>query len=190
MNQIPVLDKGFIALSSTSMNKKEMDETRNRLFRGLKHEGLRDVCQVHILIKSPLFVKLSLLSTRIVCLDAHSTGEPEAWLPAINEVNAKDLKTSELIAGDLAQTTEALLLNPKSYTLDGCDMYVAQSITPISVYSTYLASGSLTDWLQYINKDNFPSPVRVYCNAIKDVILAEWPDLREQLNGKKEKRRR
>lgn len=183
LNQIPVSDKGWISLFSASMDEKHVREAKRILYRNRKTGGFGNKIQVHILIKSPVFVQLSIGGSGI-SYDNAQGGNVEAYVPSVNDVRARDLDTSELIAKDIEQTTEALLMNPKSYQMDACDVFVSQVITPISVYNTYLASASLSTWIEYINRRDLPGPIDQYREAIENVLRAEWPSLSELFNAK------
>ena len=189
MNKIPVLDKGYVGLLSSSMNEKDYVFTRSTFFFGRNDRRLLCTPILHMLIKSPVFVQLSMGPNQISWASARADSEREAYVPSVNDVNAKDLATSEAIQNDIDQTTTALLLNPRSYIMDGCDVSVAQTITPISIYTTYLATASLADWICYINRDDFPAPVKAYCEAIRGILLAEMPSLEDEINGKTEERK-
>lgn len=183
LNKIPVLDKGFISLFSTSMDEKYVREAKRILYRNRQTGEFGHKIRVHVLIKSPVFVQLSLGGSGI-SYDNAQAGIPEAYVPTVNDVRAKDLETSEIIAKDIEQTTEALLLNPKSYQMDACDVFVSQVITPISVYNTYLASANLSAWIEYINRKDLPGPIDQYREAIENVLRAEWPSLSELFDAK------
>jgi hypothetical protein len=189
MNKLPILDKGYVALFSRSMSNNEFIDARTRLFKGRNDIRLIDCVQVHVSAYTPLFIKLSLIPSNITCFDYPSRREPDAYIPTVAEINSsKSLEHNERISEDIRQTTQALLLNPKAYTMDGCDSYVAQTITPISVYSEYLATASLSTWISYINRD-YNSLVKPFAEAVRDILLAEWPNLRDEIDVAKEKGR-
>jgi hypothetical protein len=69
--------------------------------------------------------------------------------------------------------------------MDGCDLFIAQVNYPLSVYNTIIVSGSLSQWLDYINREGLPTPIEQYRRAIEAAILAEWDMTWELVNGKK-----
>src|SRR5690606_34220247 len=125
LNKIPTLDKGYVALFSTSLSDKEIVEIRNTIFRGRPDQTLVSLPKLHLMIKSPVFVQLALLNQRITCIIQKGV-VPEAYIHSVNEVGARDLETAEHIQQDIKQTIEALLLIPNSYQMDACDMFVAK----------------------------------------------------------------
>lgn len=176
LNKIPVLDNGYVALFSTSMDERQLRSLKATLYRNRGSQSFEDQIQVHLLIKSPVFVQLSLGSSSIGWLNSFDS-TTEAYQPSVNEIRARDLETAELIQQDIKQTTEALLLNPKSYQMDTCDEFISQVITPVSVYNTYLATANLSSWINYTRRNDLPSPIEAYRKVIYDVLKAEWPSL-------------
>jgi hypothetical protein len=191
LNKIPVLDKGWISLLSTSITEEQLRELYKTLYRNRKQFISSDRIQVHMYIKSPIFVQLT-FGAHGMDIDNGingASGDIQAYIPTLNEIKARDLESSTLIAKDIEQTTEALLVNPKSYQMDACDIFISQVITPISVYNTYLVSANLSKWIEYIKRDGLPSPIEEYRLAIEKRLKAEWPSMLELFNGEKTKRR-
>jgi len=189
MNKLPVLDKGYVALFSNSMGREQFLSVQTGYFRGMVHRRILSMPMIHMEIKCPLFVQLYL--TESLNAVARRSSAPEAFIPAINDVAAGNLETSEVISKDIEQTTKALLLNPKSYQMDGCDIFISQVISPISVYNTLMVNGTLDQWILAVKGKSLPAPIEQYRKAIEDVLLAEYDFLREHIVGKKtEKRKR
>jgi hypothetical protein len=186
-NKLPVLDKGYVALVSTSLPREEFKSVRARFFHGRTDDRLLQLPQIHIEIKCPLFVQLSFTETRLTAIPLKGQ-KPEAYVPTVDEIGARDLESSEQIQEDLKRTSEALLMNPKAYQMDGCDIFVSQISAPISVYNTLIVNGNLQQWLSYINRKDLPTPVEAYRQALADIILAEWDYLWELIDGKKKGR--
>lgn len=184
LNKTPILDKGYAALVSTSLPRKSFKMVQMRFFRGNINSRLLETPQLHLEIKCPLFVQLA-LTERGLCAVSLRDQKAEAYVPTVDQVGTADLKTSEAIQKDIEQTTNALTLNPKSYQMDGCDMFVSQVISPISMYNTILVSGSLQDWISFTSRKDLPKPIDMYRQAIADIILAEYDFLWEFVNGKK-----
>jgi len=187
MNKIPVLDKGYVGLLSSSLKGKDIVMLKSLLPRGTANESILDLPRVHLVIKCPIFVQTS---TANYCT-WHKTRDNslECFIPSINDINARDLQTSKDIQQAIEQTTEALMMNPKSFAMDGCDAHIAQCIVPVSAYTTFIATGSLSDWISYINREDFPVPVKAYCEAIRQILLADWNIFRDEINGKKKERK-
>jgi hypothetical protein len=135
-------------------------------------------------IRCPLFVQLS-ISEQLKCTSRQSA--VEAFVPSVNDVCAKDLETSRLISKDIEQTTEALLINPKAYQMDGCDIFISQVVSPISVYNTVLASGTLGQWIDYANLEGLPAPIEEYRKVVEQILLSEYDYLWEHIGEKKKK---
>jgi hypothetical protein len=172
-----------------------MDEEKVREFRRISARNRRSwdrlasQIQVHFIIKSPIFVQLIISEQSITTNNISNDSQPDAYIPRINDIRSKDLATSELIAQDIEQTTKALLLNPKSYQMDACDIFVSQVITPISVYNTYLASGTLDQWIEFTKRTNLPGPIEEYRSSVENCLKAEWPSFRDLFNDEKKTKR-
>lgn len=187
MNKLPVLDKGYAALISTSLPRDEFKSVQARFFHGQVDDRLLQLPQIHIEIKCPLFVQLSFTETQLTAIPLKRQ-KPEAYIPTVDEINARDLESSEQIQVDLERTTNTLMHNPRAYQMDGCDTFVSQIVAPISVYNTLIVSGNLKQWVSYINRKDLPKPVEAYRQALADIILAEWDYLWELFDGQKKGR--
>jgi len=184
LNKIPVLDKGYVALFSTSVDRKQLLSIKAEYL--IDNEKAMGLPTVHMEIKCPLFVQLFLTEE----LNAFSKrSAPEAFIPTVADIAARDLKTSELIANDIDQTVKALLINPKSYQMDGCDIFISQVISPVSVYNTLLVSGTLNQWVSIVKRSGLPAPIEQYRKAIADILLCEYDFIKEQIGGKENKKR-
>jgi len=187
MNKIPVLDKGYVALFSNSLSREQFLAIQAEYFRGMVHGRILSMPMIHMEIKCPLFVQLYL--TENLNAVSKRSGTPEAFIPAVNDVAAESLETSEVISKDIEQTTKALLLNPKSYQMDGCDIFISQVISPVSVYNTLMVSGTLDQWISSVKDKSLPAPIEQYRKAIEGVLLAEYDFLWEHISGKKAEKR-
>jgi hypothetical protein len=157
MNQIPVLDKGYVSLVSSSMSREKLMTIQGQYFRGKAEDRLLDIPHLHMEIKCPLFVQLA-ITQGLNCVTRSATNL-EAYKPSVNDIKANDLQLSEDIAQDIHHTTEALLMNPKAYQTDGCDIFISQVISPISIYNTILVSGTLRQWIDFANREGLASPI-------------------------------
>jgi glutaredoxin 2 len=177
LNEIPVLDKGHVAMHSCSPTGQELFLLSKEFFRGQKDAKLFDVAQLHIKVKCPLFVQMTFPEFGLRYIIQRGTGKPEAFVPTVNQVNAMSLEASEAIQEDIQRTTEALLLNPKSYQTEHCDLFVSQVISPISVYNTLMVYGSLEQWNNYVSQVGLPAPIEAYRKAIDNIVMAEYSQL-------------
>ena len=174
INKTPVLDKGWVGLYSASLMHEDFMQILKSHFRGTIDNRITDMTQVMISVRCPLFVQLTFSEQGLLCSAEKVVGSPEAYIPDVGAVNAQDLETSQMIADDIAATTEALLINPKAYQHDHCDIFVSQVLSPISIYNTLIVYGSLTSWLRYIEQVGLPRPIEAYRKAIEDCLHGEW----------------
>ena len=184
LNKSPVLDKGYVGLFSSSMSMKDISILQKEFFRGQLDPKLLHLPQIHLEIKCPLFVQLTFGESNLASLAQRNANAPEAYVPSVNDVNAQDLESSEAIQKDIEQTTAALLINPKAYQSENCNIFVSQVISPISVYNTLIVSGSLKDWIGYISQTGLPTPIEAYRRTIEDMLIAEWPLLKDIIKRK------
>jgi len=175
LNELKVLDKGHVALLSSSNSGARLKELSDQLFGSLPHYSFLEIANATLVVKCPLFVYMKLAQYGFTIIQAPHKGDVEAFMPDMTDVAAPVREDSETIADDIGRTTEALLINPKSYQADGCDEFVSQVITPINVYTTIVVHGTLSQWIHYINSaEKVPAPVSKYNDAIKELITNEW----------------
>ena len=173
LNKIPVLNKGYVALLDSCNTTSKLREIGQEFYGGEYPIALEQLGYMTVVMKCPLFVQLSLSKFNFKIIDANS-GEPDAYLPRADEVNASDLTTSQAIADDITRTTDALLINPKAYQADGSDKFTSQVTTPINVNTTIIVSGNYSEWCSFINRECVPTPIKAYMIAIEQIITAEW----------------
>lgn len=174
LNQIPCLDKGFVAYVNSANNSKQLVELSLEFFRTTDTSNLRHMANLTLVIKCPLFVQLNLakFDLRVVMCPLYQ--EPESYVPNAGEVGGTDRETNEMIADDIMRTSEALLINPKAYQADGCDRFVSQILSPISTYTTLIVHGTHAEWVKFCNQNNSPAPLESYKLAVKQIIDMEW----------------
>lgn len=174
MSKTPVLDKGWVALHSSSLMRDDFMQILKSHFRGIIDNRITDMTQVMLSIRCPLFVQLTFSEYGLLCSAEKVSGKPEAYIPDVSAVNAQDLETSQMIQQDIEATTEALLINPQAYQHDNCDLFISQVVSPISVYNTLIVYGSLTSWMRYIEQKSLPRPIEAYRNAVESCLKSEW----------------
>lgn len=179
LNEIPVLDKGYVAMYSCSPSGQELLLLGKEFFRGSKDNKLFDVAQLHLKIKCPLFVQLVFPEFGLRYITQRSSIKPEAFVPTVDQVNAISLEASEAIQQDIQQTTDALLINPKAYQLEHCDLFISQVVSPVSIYNTLLVSGSLEQWNNFVSQKGLPAPIEAYRKAIDSLVMAEYGQLNQ-----------
>lgn len=176
LNEIPTLDKGYVAIHSCAPSGKELAPLCKEFYKSKYHRDIEHLVQVVFKIKCPLFVQLNFTSFNLRTVTSKDVVAIDAFVPTIVEINAQNLEASTAIQEDIERTTHALLLNPKAYQSEHCDRFVSQIITPISVFNTLLISGSLAEWTRFIKQTGLPKPIEVYRKAIVEALFAEFPD--------------
>jgi hypothetical protein len=172
LNKLPVLDKGYVALVSSSNNGETLKNIKGLVDLPL-HE-LVEISSLTLAIKAPLFVQLYLSKFQFKIWNILQE-KPEAFTPDVTDINCPDHAVGTMIANDMAVTTAALLINPKAYQKDGCDYFISQVITPISVYNELVVHGTLKQWLEFTQSmADVPKPIQGYILAVSDIIRNEW----------------
>ena len=190
MSKTPVLDKGWVALYSASLMRDDFAQVLRSNFRGTIDNRITDMAQVILSIRCPLFVQLTFSEYGLSSSSEKIGGATEAYIPDVSAINAQDLETSQAIQQDIEATTEALLINPQAYQHDNCDLFIAQVISPISIYNTLMVYGSLTSWTRYIEQKSLPRPIEAYRAAIESCLNSEWSSVITAIrhgNGTKKK---
>lgn len=172
LNKLPVLDKGYVALVSSGNNGEILRNIRE--LTDIPFHDLVPLSSLTLAIKAPLFVQIYLSKFRFDILNIMQE-KPEAFTPDLTDVNCPDPKVGTMIAEDMKVTTAALLINPKAYQKDGCDYFISQVITPISVYNELIVHGPLEQWLKFTQSmADVPKPIQAYILAVSDIIRNEW----------------
>ena len=180
LNKTDVLDKGYVSVISVTLSGNDFLDYVNTYRGGVVSEDALELPHVHIEMKCPLFVQLD-LSRFNLRLDIKPTKKMEAFIPTIDQISAKDHDTSLEILNNIKQTTEALMLNPKTMAYSGCDTFISQIICPISMYNEIMVSGSLKAWTSFTNRKNLPSTIKPYRQAVENILLSHWHFLDERI---------
>jgi hypothetical protein len=184
LGKTPVLDKGWVALYSSSLTGDDFSHVLKTHFRGTIDHRITDMTHVMLSIRCPLFVQLTFAEHGLLLSTEKIGGQPEAYIPDVSSIGSPDLDTSQIIQQDIEQTTAALLLNPAAYQQDNCDLFISQVISPISIYNTLIVFGSLTSWVRYIEQRSLPRPIEAYRKAIEDCLHGEWDKVVRTLREK------
>jgi hypothetical protein len=174
---IPVLDKGKVTILSSSLKGSEFDQLLVRISRNRVNDRILSIPNLTLEIRCPLFVQLFLNEQGVQTYNTKTETNIETYIPTIPEIGTSDLKTNEGVAAHMTQVAEALLLNIDMYQKDGCDRFIAQVNTPVSVYNTVVAWGTLKQWIDLILLKSLPAPIEAYREAIYAALLVEWPNL-------------
>lgn len=186
LNQMPVLDDGSVAIYNASLSQNDILDLRRDMMRGYSNDHILRFCSIMMLIRCPLFVQLY-ISTNLLnhTMISKKNAALTAWKPDVSYIKAPSLEMSQEIASDIENTINALLMNPTAYNMDGCDNFVSQVTTPISVYNDLMVQASLLDWIRFCDKSGLPSPIEQYRTTIVAFLKAEYPHCKEvqDLNG-------
>jgi hypothetical protein len=177
LNIEKVLDKGEVALISCSNDGKMLQDIQNTYFKATFKKELMDIATATMMIKCPLFVQLNLSKFDFNIINV-AIDNIEVYIPDISEIEAKTVEDKRRIYKYFDQTMNALILNARSLPIDGCDPFIAQTTMPISTYSKLIVNGSLTTWIKFLKQVKLPKPVESYRLKIKDILGANWTNLR------------
>ena len=175
LSKIPVLDKGYVALIDSCNTTSKLREIGAEYFGGEYPTSLESLGSMTVAMKCPLFFLMHLSKFNLKVIDANpTTGKLDAYLPNAGEVGAPERLDSEAIADDISRTTDALIVNPRSYQADGADRFVSQLTTPINVYTTIIVAGSYSEWCSLAFAEKLPGPIKAYTTAIEQILTTEW----------------
>lgn len=174
LNAIPVLDKGFVALIDSCHTTKKLREIGQEFFYGEYPVELEELGSMSVVMKCPLFIQLNLSKFNLKVINV-PTKDQEAFLPNAAQIGRVEGNLRDAIVDDIARTTEALLINPSSYQADGTDRFISQLLTPVSLYTTLIVSGSYKEWCAFAyNQKKAPGPILAYTIALQQIIESEW----------------
>jgi len=163
---------GYVAFMNSSLSCDELKEVQRSFYRGEYNSKLLRLSTIHLEIKCPIYVRLAFGEHDLSTL-TQQTNRLEAFIPSIDMINSGNTTTDAEIQESIQQNTEALLISPKGYRMDGCDTFIANTILPISVYNTTIVTGSLFDWLEFCDKQA-PSNIKPYLETIHKVLSVEF----------------
>lgn len=168
-----VLDKGEVALLSSSNDSNELRNICSVFLNGKSNLELMKIANATMMIKCPLFVQLDLSRFDFKIIDI-KTDNIEAYIPNVGEIGAKSVEEKRRMYRYFDQTINALILNAKGLPMDGCDSFIAQTTMPVSIYNRLIVHGDLTTWLKYTRRKGLPSPVEAYRTMIHNIVSAHW----------------
>jgi hypothetical protein len=174
LNPIPCLDKGYVAQLDSSCISSKLNDIAMEFFKKDDSKFLRSLSSLTVVIKCPLFVQLNLSTHDFHIITVPVVDEVEAYCPNVGEVGSPDLGTNKDIADNIKATTDALLINPKAYQVDGCDRFISQVLTPVSTYTTLIVHGSYNEWRKFCEQPRLPTAIKAYVKAITQLMNTEW----------------
>lgn len=176
LNKVNVLDKGFVALLDSNCPGKMLQDLQDTYFKASTNMKLLNLCSATIIIKCPLFIQLNLSQYGFDIVSTPS-GDIEAYIPDIGEIEGESLADRQDMSNYIEQTTEALLLNQKGMPMDGADEFTSQLLTPITVYNEIIVHGDLRKWVNYLSQKSLPKPLKSYQTALASILKVEWGNL-------------
>jgi len=170
---IHVLDKGYVILRTPGFTKQDIRDIKKN---GFDTKRLQRHIFVSMAIKCPLFVKMAFSEFGLIVLTSKHS-ETEVFNPTLSDVNASTPTVGAEIADDIKATSEALMINPRAYRADGCDRFVSQVNSPLSLYNTIIVSGLLEDWNKFVSNNKLPTLIEAYREAIHSLIMTEYQEI-------------
>jgi hypothetical protein len=173
LNRLPCLDKGYVAYLDSSGSSAKLKDIALEFFKKTESGFLSPLATLTVVMKCPLFVQLNLSTHNLQIVTVPPT-DVEAYCPHVGDIGAPEHDACVMIANNMAQTTDALLINPKAYQQDGCDRFVSQVLTPISTYTTIIVHGSYDEWRKFCYQNNMPGAIAAYATVLRQIMAAEW----------------
>lgn len=176
LNKLNVGDKGFVAILDSQGKGKVLQELQDHYFSSKINSKLLDISSATLIIKCPIFVQLNLYQCGFNIINT-PIQEVEAYVPDISEIKANDLEDRKEIHNYIKITTEALLLNQKGLAMDGADLITSQLLTPISTYNELIVTGTLRQWIDYLNQKDLPLLMNSFQKQVKNALETEWRNI-------------
>lgn len=182
-NEIPVLDKGFVAYVSSNMDSKILGKLSQHYFKGKVNPELFELASVTITMRCPIFVNLFLqrFNFKIISVNpAHrSEDDIETYVPDQSSIKTKDCTEYEEIHKHMGYMAENLLVTHKGYLADKCDHFISQVNLPIGTYNEIIVHGSLAQWINFLNAKNLPIPLESYRKTCFDILKADFRNIQQ-----------
>lgn len=174
---IPVLDRGYVKLVGASPDQNQMLYVSSLLGGKLDDRTLA-LSTFLLEVKCPLFIRVQLADLGFKTLSCRSPEELEAYIPVQTDIRSPDMETDQNLQASIQQTTEALLLNVKGYTMDGCDRQAAQVIAPVSTYTTILVQADLVTLVAFFKRKGLSNVMNLYRRAFLEAAVQQWKDIK------------
>jgi hypothetical protein len=179
---IPCLDHGSVELYSVAPNGKELKKIVDVMRRGRVGPQLLKLPTVYLKITAPIFVVNSMGAFKKLQDDYY---KPETFFPIIDDINARDLETSQEIARSISETLEAGIVNRTSYVDDGCNPFIAGLTSSVCTYWSGIVYADLETWCQFFLEKHAPRHIKVYQKAVEDILRVEYVELDDYLRRSK-----
>ena len=177
INKINVLDHGYVGLLSVNLSQKNFKSVSDNYFKARINRELFKVANATFILKVPLFVQVFLSQYDLKIINLPPKNDNEIYIPDVSEINTGNANDDKNISEHIKQTLDALNVNAKGFQMEGCDRFTSQVTTPISKYNEILIHGNLQAWLEIIKRKNLPRQIKVYKDAIEELLKTEWLDL-------------
>ncbi len=177
---VPVLNNGYVKSVAVSLTQVQLREFQRAVYRGVFKESLLSVPIITLEIKAPLFLVLALAQTNLKLFPIVN-GSLETYIPSLNEIKSGSHEKDVEIHEHLSHSMQAISVSSAMYKEDGCNAFVASMLSPIASYWTGYITGSLKDYRDFFTSIGAPKHIAEYQRAIKDLVIAEYPDLGNHL---------
>lgn len=178
LNKIPVLDKGYVQLTSFAPSFLEVEKMRSEFFRGVLAPQLVETIQVFLRMKCPYFILVPLLTSGMRAISVPGLAS-DAFVPQVDDIMSSSLANSQEIRESMSLTIDSLMLNQKAYIKDGCNAFVASLTTPVSAYWEGVIFGQLKDWLRFGNAPGLHPFIKEYQKSVIDCISVEYKNIND-----------
>lgn len=178
LNKIPVLDKGYVQLSSFAPSFLEVESMRSEFFRGALAPQLIETIHVFLRLKCPYFILIPLLTSGMRAISVPGLAS-DAFIPHVNDIMSSSLGSSQEIRDSMSLTIDSLMLNQKAYVKEGCNAFVASLTTPVSAYWEGIIFGQLKDWIRFGNASGLHPLIKEYQRSVIDCISVEYKNIND-----------
>jgi hypothetical protein len=166
--------------------------TLEALVKEVGYKNAIELVTCTLKFKAPLFIRMGIVKESLTIVDIPKSFN-KVFIPDVSMIQSGNHELDAEIAEHIKQMAEVSVINIKGFQADGCDRFIAQTITPINVYIEFYAAITLSQMIRY-SQQKLPVPVQNYVDAINDIVTATWPNLhnlKEKIgNGKEDLKKR
>lgn len=170
------LSDGYVSLFSCAPNGVEVDHIVATYMYNIPRQSLLRSVSVYFEVRCPIAVYMSM--TRM-CFIKNASAPTGSWKPTESDIKARTLEVSQSISEYISATIDACDVNVDLFVKDGCNAHLAGMCRSQAAYWTGLAYASLEDWWQWCNTPNAPAFIKVYQDAVRNALLAEYKNIED-----------
>lgn len=173
--EVPVLDDGFVRLVYSYLNKQQLQDLEATGARfniaGLDLAGARGMT---LAIRAPAFIFLQLARFNLVNVGSLADSKLNYMKIQLEDLQDVPLEIRYSIIEETSDISNTLMKAPHKLITRGCDNLIAQTVLPVSTYSTSIFHGTVSHWKGFVEYQTSAIYTKKYQSAVKEILRSEF----------------